>query len=170
MPKKLPVNPLATLSAILSVVMAPPNAAKAAMPIQVYERMSGSDQGDYIGVMISGAERLLAYRPDLVAQIKKLFTTRMGSDDNTIGMVELEMNIAALNRADAENLVKDPNAKPLAVEIAMIATLKANGIILPKSFMHVGDDFEAKDRLSPPPKFGLFAQCFAYRHGTCTSH
>src|SRR5689334_11105427 len=102
MPKKLPVNPLATLAAILSVVMAPPNAAQAAMPIQVYERMSGGDQGDYIGVMISGAERLLAYRPDLVAQIKKLFTTRMGSDDNTIGMVELEMNIAALNRADAE--------------------------------------------------------------------
>jgi hypothetical protein len=91
----------------------------------------------------------------------------MAGDDNTIGMVELEMNIAAVNQADADNLVKDPNARSLAVELAMIATLKANGIILPRNFMQVGNDFEPKDPLSPPPKFGPFAQCFAFRHGNC---
>jgi len=159
-----------TLAIIISASLLFSSAAQAAMPIQVYERLSDSDQGEYLGIMIGGAEELLADRPDLVAQIKKLFTTRMARDDNTIGMVELEMNIAAVNRADADNLVKDPNARPLAVELAMIATLKANGIILPKSFIHVGDNFDTKQPLSPPPKFGPFAQCFAYRHGACASH
>ena len=159
-----------TLAIIISASLLFSSAAQAAMPIQVYERLSDSDQGEYLGIMIGGAEEMLADRPDLVAQIKKLFTTRMARDDNTIGMVELEMNIAAVNRADADNLVKDPNARPLAVELAMIATLKANGIILPKSFMHVGDNFDTKQPLSPPPKFGPFAQCFAYRHGACASH
>ena len=170
MPKKLPLNRFVALAAVLLAAMTVPDAARAAMPIQVYERMSDSDQGEYLRIMIVGAEELLADRPDLVAQIKKLFTTRMARDDNTIGMVQVEMNIAAVNRADAENLVKDPNAKPLAVELAMIATLKANGIILPKSFIHVGDNFDTKQPLSPPPKFGPFAQCFAYRHGACASH
>jgi len=159
-----------TLAIIISASLLFSSAAQAAMPIQVYERLSDSDQGEYLGIMIGGAEELLADRPDLVAQIKKLFTTRMARDDNTIGMVELEMNIAAVNRADADNLVKDPNARPLAVELAMIATLKANGIILQKSFIHVGDNFDTKQPLSPPPKFGPFAQCFAYRHGACASH
>jgi len=159
-----------TLAIIISASLLFSSAAQAAMPIQVYERLSDSDQGEYLGIMIGGAEEMLADRPDLVAQIKKLFTTRMARDDNTIGMVELEMNIAAVNRADADNLVKDPNARPLAVELAMIATLKANGIILPKSFIHVGDNFDTKQPLSPPPKFGPFAQCFAYRHGACASH
>jgi hypothetical protein len=30
-------------------------------------------------------------------------------------MVELELNLAAVSKADADNLVKDPNARPLAV-------------------------------------------------------
>jgi len=70
---------------------------------------------------------------------------------------------------EADNLAKDPNAKPLAVELAMIATLRANGIVLPRNFMRVGDDFEPKNRLSSPPKFGPFAQCFAYRRGACAT-
>jgi hypothetical protein len=129
-----------------------------AMPIQVFDRMSTHDQGDYIGVMISGAEQVLTEegKADQVAQIKKLFTTRQRGDDNTIGMVELELNLAALSKADADNLVKNPNARPLAVELAMIATLKANGIILPRNFMRVGDNFKPKDppspgRTAPPP-------------------
>jgi len=146
-------------------------AAQAAMPIQVYERMSQNDQTAYLDVMLLGAEQVLtdAGRPDQVEKIHQLFTTRQPGDQNTIGMVELELNFAALNKADADNLVKDPNAKPLPVEIAMIATLKANGIILPKSFMRVGDNFETKEPMSPPPKFGPFAQCFAYRHGACAN-
>jgi hypothetical protein len=123
-----------------------------AMQVQVYDRMSTRDQADYIGVMIKGAEQVLTDqgRSDLADKVKELFTTREPGDDNTIGMVELELNLAALSKADADNLVRDPNAKPLQVELAMIATLRANGIILPKSFMHVGDNFQPHDPLSPP--------------------
>lgn len=66
--------------------------------------------------------------------------------------MELELNMSVVRQADADNLVKNPNEKPLQVEIAMIATLKNNGIILPKSFIHVGDNFRPKDPLSPPPQ------------------
>jgi hypothetical protein len=117
-----------------------------AMEVQVYERMSASDQGRYTGVMILGAEQVLraAGRADQAAQVEKLFTTKQAGDENTVGMVEFELNLAAVDKADADNLVKNPNARLLSVELAMIATLKANGIILPKSFMHVGDNFRPK--------------------------
>jgi len=169
----VPMNRFAILALILSAAMPFSSAAHAAMPIQVYERLSNKDQGDYeVQVLLVGAKQVLkdAGRPDQVAQIEKLFTTRQPGDQITLGMGELELNIAAVDKADADNLVRDPNAKPLSVELAMIATLKANGIILPKSFMHVGDTFDAKEPLSPPPKFGPFAQCFAYRNGACASH
>ena len=90
-------------------------------------------------------------KPDQAAQVEKLFTTKQPGDENMVGMVEFELNLAAVIKADADNLVKNPNAKPLQVELAMIATLKNNSIILPKSFMHVGDSFQPKDPLSPAP-------------------
>jgi hypothetical protein len=164
-------NPLLAAMVLSASMWAAMFAATAAhaMDVQVYERMSANDQGDYTGVMVGGAEQVLAAagRADQAAQVEKLFTTREPGDAHTLGMVEFELNLAQVNKADADNLVKNPNAKPLKVEIAMIATLKANGIILPKSFMHVGDNFDAKDTLSPPPRFGPFSQCFAYRHGAC---
>ena len=140
-----------------------------AMPIQVFDRMSVDDRGNYIGIMVGGAERVLtdAGQPDAAAKIEKLFTTVLPGDQHAVGSAELSLNLAAVGKADADNLVKDPYAKPLPVELAMIATLKANGIILPRNFMHVGDTFDPKDPLSPPPNFGPFSQCFAYRHGAC---
>ena len=166
------MNRFRSLSAtVVSVVMLLPGPAQA-MEVQVYERMSVNDRADYTGVMVGGAERVLteAGRADQAAQVEKLFTTVLPGDQHSLGMVELELNLAALDKADADNFVKNPNAKPLPVELAMIVTLKKNGIILPKSFMHVGDNFQPKDSLSPPPKFGPFSQCFAYRNGACVSH
>lgn len=128
------------------------NAAEA-MPIQQYDRMSANDQADYTSLLVGGAEQVLndAGRPDEAAQVEKLFTTRVAGDKITVGMGELELNMSVVRQTDADNLVKNPNAKPLPVELAMIATLKNNGIILPKSFMHVGDSFQPKDPLSPAP-------------------
>ncbi|MGA7950831.1 MAG: hypothetical protein WCA45_11835 [Thiobacillaceae bacterium] len=127
--------------------------AAQAMKIQQFDRMSARDQDDYIVLLLKGAEQVLtdAGRPDQAAQVEKLFTTIEPGDENSLGMVELELNLAAVDKADADNLVKNPDAKPLPVELAMIATLKKNGIILPKSFMHVGDSFQPKDPLSPGP-------------------
>jgi hypothetical protein len=90
-------------------------------------------------------------RPDQAARVEKLFTTIEPGDEQSLGMAELELNLAAVSKADADNLVKNPNAKPLQVELAMIATLKKNGIILPKSFMHVGAGFQPNGPLSPAP-------------------
>ena len=128
------------------------NAAEA-MPIQQYDRMSVNDQADYTSLLVGGAEQVLkdSGRPDQAAQVEKLFTTTVPGDQITVGMGELELNMSVVRQADADNLVKNPNAKPMQVEIAMVATLKNNGIILPKSFMHVGDSFQPKDPLSPAP-------------------
>jgi len=143
-----------------------------AMPVQVFDRMSVQDRGNYISVMIAGAKKVLteAGQPEAVEKIEKLFTTVLPGDQVSVGSAELSLNLAAVTKAEADNLVKDPNAKPLPVELAMIATLKANGIILPKTFMRVGDEFQSNDHLSPPPQFGPFSQCFAYQHGTCVGH
>ena len=136
----------------LSAAMFVTTAAQA-MQIQQFNRMSARDQDDYVVLLLKGAEQVLtdAGQSDQAAQVEKLFTTRQPGDDNTTGMVEFELNLAAVSKADADNLVKNPNAKPLQVEIAMIVTLKNNGIILPKSFMHVGDSFQPKYPLSPAP-------------------
>src|SRR5579863_9554211 len=71
-----------------------------AMDIQVYDRMSVNDQGDYTGVMIKGAERVLteAGRADQAAQVEKLFTTRQAGNEHTLGMVELELNMSSVRQ------------------------------------------------------------------------
>jgi hypothetical protein len=129
--------------------------AAQAMDIQVYDRISVNDQGGYIGVMIGGAEQVLtaAGRADQAAQVEKLFTTVLPGDQISVGMVELELNTSVVRQTDADNLVKNPNARLLQVEIAMIMTLKNNGIVLPRNFMRVGDNFRPKDPLGPPPTF-----------------
>jgi hypothetical protein len=160
----------APLSAIAIALVLSGTSAQA-MPIQVFDRMSADDRSNYIGVMIAGAEQVLsdAGQLEAAAKIKKLFTTVLPGDQVSVGSGELSLNLAAVTKAEADNLAKDPNAKPLAVELALIVTLKANGIILPRNFMRVGDNFATKKPMSPPPKFGPFAQCFAYRHGACAS-
>lgn len=148
------MNPLNKIlvAASLSAAMFAITAAQA-MQIQVYDRMSVNDQADYTGVLIKGAEQVLTDEgsADQAAQVEKLFTTIEPGDEHSLGMVELELNMSSVRQTDADNLVKDPNAKPLQVEIAMIVTLYKNGIILPKSFMHVGDSFQPQDPLSPAP-------------------
>ncbi|HYM31911.1 MAG TPA: hypothetical protein VEU47_11455 [Candidatus Cybelea sp.] len=59
-------------------------------------------------------------------------------------MTEFERTLALARVADAENLAKDHNARRLEVEHAMLATLKKNGIVLPRSFMTVGNGFRPK--------------------------
>src|SRR3954469_21999951 len=100
-----------------------------AMQVQVYERMSANDQAAYTAdVLVKGAEQVLidADKADQAAQVERLFTTRLPGDENSVGMVEFELNLAALIKTDADNLVKNPNAKPLQVELAMIVTLEKN--------------------------------------------
>lgn len=167
------MNRFAMSAAILSAAILLSSTAQAAMPIQVFDRMSNNDQADYVAnVLVGGAEQVLKDegRSDQTAQVEKLFTTVLPGDQISVGSGELELNLSVVRQTDADNLVKDANARPVAVEIAVIMTLKNNGIILPKSIMHVGDSFQPKGTLSPPPKFGPFSQCFAYRNGACVGH
>ena len=148
------VNRFAIPAVILYAGMLLSGAAQA-MDIQVFDRMSDQDQDDYIVLLLKGSEQVLtdAGRADQAAQVEKLFTTVQPGDRNTVGMVELELNLSAVRKTDADNLVKNPNARLMQVEIAMIATLKNNGIVLPRAIMRVGDNFRPKDPLSPPPTF-----------------
>jgi hypothetical protein len=97
-----------------------------AMEIRQFDRMSPRDQDAYVVLLLTGTKQVLtdAGRADQAGQVEKLFTTRQPGDENTLGMVELELNLSAVRKTDAGNLVKDPNAKPLPVEFAMIGTLK----------------------------------------------
>jgi hypothetical protein len=117
-----------------------------AMEIRQFDKMSDQDQGDYIGDLIVGAEKVLTDdgKPELAAQVKHLFTTKNQGDLDTIGMVEFERNLALLRVNDAKNAEKHPKDPRLEVEDVMGITLEKNHIKLPDSFFTVMKDFKPK--------------------------
>jgi len=90
----------------------------------------------------------MGVKPDLSAQVSKLFTTHLGNDQISLGMTEVSINLVRARLIDAQNVTKDPNAQRIEVEDAMSATLKKNGIELPDSFFTVARNFKPKF----PPK------------------
>ena len=120
--------------------------AAQAMEIQQFDKMAVQDQGDYVGLLVGGAEQVLRDegRADLAAQVDHLFTTTLPGDAHTIGAVEFEKNLARAREADVKRVEKDPNARRLEVEDAMIVTLRKNGIELPPSFLTVNSGFKPK--------------------------
>lgn len=138
------------VAAFMSVAMLVPNLVQA-MEIRQFDTMADQDQSAYIGDLIVGAEKVLTAqgKPDLAAQVKHLFTTKDPGDADVIGMVEFEINLALARVADVKRVTKDPSARRLDVEDAMIVTLKKNGIVLPPAFLTVGGNFKPK---YPPQK------------------
>jgi len=110
-----------------------------AIEIRQYDKMADQDQADYIQVFVDGAQKVLKDegRGDLANKMDALFTEVPAGDKVSLGMEEFEDNLALVRVYDAHNVVKNPTIPRLEVEHAMILTLKKNGIILPKSFMHV---------------------------------
>ena len=125
--------------------------AAQAMEIRQFDKMADRDQSEYVGLLVQGAEKVLTDegKADLAAQVDKLFLTIPAGDKMSLGMTEFEVNLARVRVVNAKNVEKTPSAPRLEVEHAMILTLKDNGITLPKSFMHVGDNFKPKH---PPQK------------------
>jgi hypothetical protein len=121
-----------------------------AMEIERFDKMAGADQGDYLVVLIVGAQRVLvdSGRKDLADKVHILFTRTIAGDDAPVGLVEFERNLARARLADLRNLEKDPRAPRLEVEDAMFVTLKKNGIELPNAFFTVASGFRPK----LPPK------------------
>ena len=116
------------------------------MTIQQFDKMAMSDQVEYIADLIDGAQKVLTNdgKPGVAAQVKYLFTTKNSGATSTIGMRAFETSLASLRAIDESNAEKNPKAHRLEVEQVMIAALKNHGIILPKSFLTVANNFKPK--------------------------
>jgi hypothetical protein len=117
-----------------------------AMEMRQFDKMAIADQGDYVGLLIGGAEQVLKAegRADLAAQVEHLFTTTDAGDQHTIGIVEFESNLAILRENDAKNTIVHPADPRLEVEDVMFSTLQKNHIDLPDSFYTVASGFRPK--------------------------
>ena len=129
----------------LSAALLFPGAAQA-MTIQQFDKMAMSDQVEYIADLIDGAQKVLTNdgKPGVAAQVKFLFTTKNPGATGTIGMRAFETSLTSLRAIDEKNVEKNPNAHRLEVEQAMASALKNHGIILPKSFLTVANNFKPK--------------------------
>jgi hypothetical protein len=125
--------------------------AAQAMEIRQFDKMAVSDQSEYVGLLVQGAEKVLTdeRRPDLAAQVEHLFTTTLSGDRHTVGAVEFESNLAILRENDARNAISHPSDRRLEVEDVMFLTLRKNHIDLPDSFYTVNASFRPK---LPPKK------------------
>jgi hypothetical protein len=134
---------LAAIALTAGMLFASPGQA---MEIRQFDKMAIEDQKEYMGGLVEGAQQVLrdAGHTDLADKVETLFTTKPRDSDVSIGMSQLVANLALVRVSDLQRLEKDPNAKRLEVEHAMIMTLKHVGIVLPKSFMHVMDGFKPK--------------------------
>jgi hypothetical protein len=115
-----------------------------AMEIRQFDKMADEDQARYIGDLIVGAEKVLTDegKPDLAAKVKHLFTAKNAGDEDVIGMVEFENNLALLRVEDAKNAEKNPKDQRIEVEDVVAITLEKNGIKLPDKFFDVAKDFK----------------------------
>lgn len=86
------------------------SSAAQAMEIRQFDKMAISDQSEYVGPLVQGAEQVLKDegRADLATQVDHLFTTTGPGDAHTIGSVEFERNLAILRVADAEKCPEKP--------------------------------------------------------------
>ncbi len=140
--------PTSTLIAA-SVALLLTSAAQA-MEIQQYDKMSNEDQGEYVSRLVGGAEQAFKDegRPDLAAQVDHLFTTTDPGDQDTLGVVEFQLNLGRARVTDDKNVEKDPSAHRLEVEDAMLVTLKKNNIPLSQDFIRhfraVNSSFQPK--------------------------
>ena len=138
------------IAAIMASAVLLVSGAAQAMEIRQFDKMADRDQAVYIGDLIVGAENVLSDegKPALAAQVKTLFTTKDPGDTDTIGMIEIERNLAILRVHDIQNHEKKPDDPRLEVEDVFILTLHKNNIELPDSFYVVNKNFRPK----LPPK------------------
>lgn len=131
------------IAAFVAAAMVLPNIVQA-MEIRQFDKMSQDDRAEYVSELISGAEKVLTHegRTDQAQKVESLFSTNGPDGKVSIGMGEFMINLARLRVADAERVAANPRATRLEVEHAMALTLKQNDVVLPPSFMHVGDDFK----------------------------
>ena len=118
-----------------------------AILIRQFDKMADRDQVDYLDGLITGAEKVLsgAGKPALAAQVERLFTTKLGNDKDTLGMVEFERSLAIIRLHDAQH----PEETPSEVEDVLAIMLENNHIEMPDTFYDVNKNFRPK---LPPKK------------------
>jgi len=129
----------------LSAAMLLTGAAQA-MEIQKYDEMASADKDEYVAELAIGAEKVLRDegKTDLADRVHKLFTEIKPGDEIPIGVGEFEINLTLARVADAKRTEKNPAARRLEVEDAMIVTLRKNNIELPANFLTVNSGFQPK--------------------------
>jgi hypothetical protein len=133
--------PAAFISTVLFLTAAAP-----AKEIRQFDELDDRDQSDYVGLLVEGAQQVLAEKgqTDLAAKVHALFTEVAAGNEISTGMEEFENNLARARVFDAERAAKDPKARRLEVEDAIAVTLKKNGIVLPPSFFSIATNFHPK--------------------------
>ena len=133
------------VAAFMSAAMLFPNMVQA-MEIRQFDKMAERDRNKYVAELVQGAEKVLtdAGQADRAAKVSKLFTTHIGNDQTSVGIVEFMSNLARTRLADVQNVAKNPNAQRMEVEDAMAFTLHKNGIEVPDSFYTVLGSFKLK--------------------------
>src|ERR1700753_2685685 len=120
--------------------------AAQAMEIRQFDKMAEQDRNEYVAELVQGTEKVLtdAGKPDQAAKVSKLFTTYLGNDRSSVGVVEFTSNLARARLADAQNVAKDPNAQRIEVEDALGVPLQKNGIEVPDTFYTVLSNFRPR--------------------------
>src|SRR5215831_2105507 len=79
-----------------------------AMEIWKFDGMADQDQATYGGLLVEGAERVLAAegRTADVQKVHQLFSTTLPGDPMTVGMTQFEINLARARALDAKNQIR----------------------------------------------------------------
>jgi hypothetical protein len=108
-----------------------------AVTFPVFDHMDTYAQAEFIADMVDRTEKALRDdgKPDLALKMEKLFALVEPGDKMSLGLVELESNVARARVADLDRLKKDPKANRVEVEDALFVTLKKNGIEMSRNAM-----------------------------------
>src|SRR5665213_2969909 len=103
-----------------------------------FDHMDSAAQAEFIADMVDRTEKALRDdgKPDLALKTGQLFAHVEPGDKMSVGLVELEKNIAVVRVVDLDRLKKDPKAQRVDVEDALFVTLKKNGIELSSNAMN----------------------------------
>ncbi|MGH9684699.1 MAG: hypothetical protein ACRD4S_13945 [Candidatus Acidiferrales bacterium] len=115
-----------------------------------FDKMQAMLQAEFVAVMVDTTQKALrdAGSTAYADQIEQLFTKVEPGDSMSLGLVELERNIARARLADVHNLEKDPKTtQRIAVEDALFVTLEKNNIKMTTPVMNAVLD--AMDKFHP---------------------
>jgi len=102
-----------------------------------FDHLDSYAQAEFIADMVDRTEKALRDdgKPDLALKMEQLFALVEPGDKMSLGLVELERNVARARVADLDRLKKDPRANRVEVEDALFVTLKKNGIEMSSNAM-----------------------------------